>query len=50
MAEWLHEYDCRHWIVEENGFQTAIRQDAAIKEFITYWYNCTGTSYRKEQA
>ena len=33
MAEWLHEYDCRHWIVEENGFQTAIRQDAAIKEF-----------------
>ena len=33
MADWLHNYDCRHWIVEENGFQTAIRQDAAIKEF-----------------
>ena len=33
MAEWLHNYDVRHWIVEENGFQTAIRQDAAIKEF-----------------
>jgi hypothetical protein len=33
MAIWLHEYDCRHWIVEENGFQSAIRQDAAIKEF-----------------
>ena len=33
MAQWLHDYDCRHWIVEENGFQTAIRQDAAIKEF-----------------
>jgi hypothetical protein len=33
MAEWAHQYDCRHWIVEENGFQTAIRQDAAIKEF-----------------
>ena len=33
MAIWLHEYDCRHWIVEENGFQTAIRQDASIKEF-----------------
>jgi len=33
MAVWLHDYDCRHWIVEENGFQSAIRQDAAIKEF-----------------
>ena len=33
MADWLHQYDVRHWIVEENGFQTAIRQDAAIKEF-----------------
>jgi hypothetical protein len=33
MAQWLHDYDCRHWIVEENGFQTAIRQDASIKEF-----------------
>jgi len=33
MADWAHKYDCRHWIVEENGFQTAIRQDAAIKEF-----------------
>ena len=33
MAQWLHDYDCRHWIVEENGFQSAIRQDAAIKEF-----------------
>ena len=33
MAVWLHEYDCRHWIVEENGFQSAIRQDEAIKEF-----------------
>ena len=33
MSDWLHKYDCRHWIVEENGFQTAIRQDASIKEF-----------------
>jgi len=33
MSDWVHKYDCRHWIVEENGFQTAIRQDAAIKEF-----------------
>ena len=33
MSDWVQKYDCRHWIVEENGFQTAIRQDAAIKEF-----------------
>ena len=33
MAIWLHEYDCRHWIVEENGFQSAIRMDEGIKEF-----------------
>ena len=33
MSDWLHKYDCRHWIVEENGFQTAIRQDENIKEF-----------------
>jgi hypothetical protein len=33
ISDWLHKYDCRHWIVEENGFQTAIRQDEKIKEF-----------------
>jgi hypothetical protein len=33
MAQWLHDYDCRHWIVEENGFQSAIRMDEGIKEF-----------------
>ena len=33
MSDWLHKYDCRHWIIEENGFQTAIRQDDSIKEF-----------------
>jgi hypothetical protein len=33
MSDWLHKYDCRQWIVEENGFQTAIRQDDKIKEF-----------------
>ena len=33
MSDWLHKYDCRHWIIEENGFQTAIRQDEKIKEF-----------------
>ena len=33
MSQWLQEYDCRHWIVEENGFQSAIRQDDSIKEF-----------------
>ena len=33
MSDWLHHYDCRHWIVEENGFQSAIRLDESIKEF-----------------
>ena len=33
MAIWLRDYDCRHWIVEENGFQSAIRMDESIKEF-----------------
>ena len=33
MSDWLHVYDCRHWIVEENGFQSAIRLDESIKEF-----------------
>ena len=34
MSDWYFEYDCLHWIVEENGFQTAIRQDDNIKEFV----------------
>ena len=33
MSDWLQQYDLLHWIVEENGFQTAIRQDDGIKEF-----------------
>lgn len=33
MSRWLQDYDCRHWIVEENGFQSAIRMDESIKEF-----------------
>ena len=24
---------CYHWVIEENGFQKAIRQDKTIKEF-----------------
>ena len=34
MSDWYFQYDCLHWIVEENGFQTAIRQDEKIKEFV----------------
>jgi len=34
MSDWLHKYDLQHWIIEENGFQTAIRQDDKIKEFV----------------
>ena len=34
ISDWYHKYDLAHWIVEENGFQTAIRQDENIKEFI----------------
>jgi len=34
MSDWLHKYDLMHWIIEENGFQTAIRQDDKIKEFV----------------
>ena len=34
ISDWYHKYDLAHWIVEENGFQTAIRQDENIKEFV----------------
>jgi len=34
MSDWLHKYDLQHWVIEENGFQTAIRQDDKIKEFV----------------
>ena len=31
ISDWWHKYDLSHWIIEENGFQTAIRQDGNIK-------------------
>jgi len=34
ISDWYHKYDVAHWIIEENGFQTAIRQDETIKEFV----------------
>ena len=34
ISDWWHKYDLSHWIIEENGFQTAIRQDNNIKEFV----------------
>ena len=34
MSDWYQKYDLQHWIIEENGFQTAIRQDDKIKEFV----------------
>ena len=34
MSDWYQKYDLQHWIIEENGFQTAIRQDDKIKDFV----------------
>jgi len=31
--KWLTDYNCRQWVIEENGFQRAIRQDPRIKEW-----------------
>ena len=33
MKEWWMKYGLSHWVVEENGFQKAIRQDKSIREF-----------------
>jgi len=33
IKKWWKEYNCSHWVIEENGFQKAIRQDVSIKEF-----------------
>ncbi len=30
---WHDKYNCYHWVIEENGFQKAIRQDQRIKEY-----------------
>ena len=34
MSDWYQKYDLQHWVIEENGFQSAIRQDEKIKEFV----------------
>ncbi|NNL48982.1 MAG: hypothetical protein HKO76_11535 [Acidimicrobiia bacterium] len=36
--KWLTTHDCRHWVIEENGFQRAIRQDPRIRD----WCNSEG--------
>ena len=33
IKEWWEKYNCSHWVIEENGFQKAIRQDKSIREF-----------------
>ena len=33
IKDWWKKYDCSHWVIEENGFQKAIRQDKSIREF-----------------
>ena len=33
MKKWYDKYNCYHWVIEENGFQKAIRQDERIKKF-----------------
>ena len=33
IQEWKQKYDLYHWVIEENNFQKAIRQDTRIKEY-----------------
>jgi hypothetical protein len=33
IKKWYEMYSCAHWVIEENGFQKAIRQDEKIKDF-----------------
>ena len=33
IKEWKDRYDLYHWVIEENNFQKAIRQDQRIKEY-----------------
>ena len=33
IKEWYAKYGLAHWIIEENGFQRAIRQDRELKEW-----------------
>jgi hypothetical protein len=29
--DWYDEYQCKHWVIEENGFQRGIRRDPRVK-------------------
>ena len=33
IKEWWVKYNLSHWVIEENGFQKAIRQDKSIRDF-----------------
>ena len=33
IKKWFDMYNCYHWVIEENGFQKAIRQDETTKQF-----------------
>ncbi|MAV33537.1 MAG: hypothetical protein CMQ02_08900 [Gammaproteobacteria bacterium] len=33
IKEWWLKYNLSHWVIEENGFQKAIRQDRSIRDF-----------------
>jgi hypothetical protein len=33
IKDWWKKYNCSHWVIEENGFQKAIRQDESIRKF-----------------
>ena len=33
IQKWYEKYGLAHWVIEENGFQKAIRQDEKIKDF-----------------
>ena len=33
IKQWWMKYNLSHWVIEENGFQKAIRQDKSIREF-----------------
>ena len=33
IKKWFEQYGCYHWVIEENGFQKAIRQDEKTREY-----------------
>ena len=33
IKKWYEQYSLAHWVIEENGFQKAIRQDTEIKDY-----------------